>query len=68
MSAHRFKVGDQVRVSRAFPDRSGSNLYEVLRLMPESPNGERHYRLRGPDKIERAVSESDLLAGSDRSS
>lgn len=66
MPAHRFKVGDHVRISRSFPDRTGSSLYEITRLMPESPNGELHYRLKGPDKIERAVAESDLHNDRDR--
>lgn len=66
MSQHRFKVGDHVRIARSFPDRTGSSVYEIVRLMPESPNGEFHYRLRGPDKIERAVAESELNDGRDR--
>lgn len=60
MANHRYKIGELVRLTRSFPDRTGTGLYEVVRLLPETPNGEVHYRLKGPDKVERAVAESDL--------
>ena len=61
MSDHRFKLGQLVRMSRGFSDRTGAGIYEVLRLLPGSVDGELHYRVRGPDKIERAVGESQLV-------
>lgn len=60
MSDHRFKLGQRVHTTRGFHDRTGTGIYEVVRLLPEAPNGELHYRVKGPDKIERAVSEDQL--------
>ena len=60
MATHRFKLGDNVRITRSFPDRTGGGLYEIVRLLPESVDGEFHYRLKGADKVERAVGESQL--------
>jgi hypothetical protein len=39
-------------------------MFEIVRLMPETQDGELHYRIRGPDNVERAVRESQLLSGS----
>ena len=61
MADHRFKLGQHVRLSRSFPDRTGSGPYEIIRLLPESADGELHYRVKGPDKVERAVAESQLM-------
>jgi hypothetical protein len=61
VALHRFKLGQLVRLSHGMPDRTGAGMYEIVRLMPESADGELHYRVRGPDKIERAVRESQLL-------
>ena len=61
MSDHCFKLGQLVRMSRGFSDRTGAGNYEILRLLPGSVDGELHYRVKGSDKIERAVGESQLL-------
>lgn len=63
---HRFKLGDQVRMTRSFPDRTGAGVYEIVRLLPQSVDGELHYRLKGVDKIERAVGESQISTLGDR--
>jgi hypothetical protein len=61
MSDHQFEVGQQVRLMRTFADRSGgTGDYEVLRQLPQGQDGERHYRIKGADKLERAVGESQL--------
>lgn len=62
MAQHRFSVGQQVRMMARYPDPAGSAIYEIVRLMPETPNGERHYRVRNPTGQERAASESQLYA------
>lgn len=62
MSQHRFRVGQQVRLAARYPDPAGTAVYEVVRLMPETGNGEFHYRVRGPNGQERAASESQLSA------
>ncbi len=61
MPDHRFKLGQHVRLTRSFADRSSSGPYEIIRLLPESVDGEFHYRIKGSDKIERAVAESQLV-------
>lgn len=61
MADHLFKLGQLVSVNRPFPDRTSSGLFEIVRLLPESVDGELHYRVRGPDRIERAVGESQLV-------
>lgn len=61
MSEHQFKLGQNVRINRSFPDRSSQGQYEIIRILPESVDGEPHYRVRGPDKVERAVGESQLV-------
>lgn len=60
MSQHRFIVGQTVRMAHRYPDPAGSALYEVVRLMPATPNGEFHYRVRASSGQERAASESQL--------
>ena len=60
MSDHQFKIGQTVTMRRPFPDRTGSGTFEVVRLLPESVDGELHYRIRGADRVERAVGESQL--------
>jgi hypothetical protein len=64
MSDHRFKLGQHVRLSHGLPARSVSGMFEIVRLMPETQDGELHYRIRGPDNVERAVRESQLVSGS----
>jgi hypothetical protein len=61
MSEHLFKLGQNVRISRSFPDRTSQGNYEIIRLLPESVDGEPQYRVRGPDKVERAVGETQFV-------
>lgn len=60
MSDYRFKVGQLVRMIRTFPDRTGSDVYSITRQLPETANGELHYRVKGADNVERAVGETHL--------
>ena len=62
MAEHRFQVGQHVRMTHRYPDPAGSAIYEIVRLMPETPNGEFHYRVKAPSGQERAASESQLFA------
>ena len=62
---HRFKVQQLVRfnTSRSAAPRAGSDVYEVVRLLPEDQAGEPGYRIKsGP--IERAVREFEISAAS----
>ena len=61
MADHRFKLGQNVRLTRSFPDRTGAGSYEIIRLLPEGVDGEPSYRIRGADKVERAVTEGQLV-------
>jgi hypothetical protein len=65
MAEHRFRVGEQVRMAARYPDPASNTLYEIVRLMPETPNGEFHYRVRNPGGQERAAAESQLSAAED---
>ena len=61
---HRFGVGQRVRVRTRFLDRSGDGVYEVVRRLPATPNGDFHYRIKSANGQERAVAETELtLAG-----
>lgn len=60
MASHLYRVGQHVRVTHRYPDPAGSAVYEVVRLMPETANGELHYRVKNPSGQERAASESQL--------
>jgi hypothetical protein len=55
------KVGDIVRLSFGFADRSGQGDYEIVRVMPVRESGERHYRVRGTDGRERAIGHNQIV-------
>lgn len=55
-------VGDIVRLSFGFADRSGEGDCEIVRVMPARENGERHYRVRGTDGHERAIGSNQIIA------
>lgn len=60
MAEHRYRLGQFVRMAHRYPDPAGSAVYEVVRLMPATPNGEFHYRVKAVSGQERAASESQL--------
>lgn len=60
MAEHRFGVGQMVRMAHRYPDPAGTAVYEVVRLMPATADGEFHYRVRASSGQERAASESQL--------
>ncbi len=64
---HKFRVGELVRLaSGRFADRTGTGLYEVVRLLPES-NGEFGYRIKGTtEPNERAVLEHEIAPAGSR--
>ena len=61
MTEHPIKVGDTVRLSFGFADRSGEGDYEIIRVMPARESGERHYRVRGIDGRERAIGHNQII-------
>lgn len=64
MTEHRFIIGQLVRVKTRFLDRSGDGVYEVVRQLPATPNGDFHYRIRSANGQERAVTEAELAPAS----
>ena len=61
MTERPIKVGDTVRLSFGFADRSGEGDYEIIRVMPARESGERHYRVRGTDGRERAIGHDQII-------
>lgn len=57
---HRYTIGQRVRVKTRFLDRSGDGIYEVVRQLPASANGDYHYRIKSANGQERAVAETEL--------
>lgn len=64
MSVHRYKLGQFVSLASNGFGRPVAGRVEIVRLMPASVDGELHYRVRGPDKLERAAAESQLSLSS----
>jgi len=61
MTEQPIKVGDIVRLSFGFADRSATGEYEIVRLMPVQQSGERQYRVRGADGRERAIEHNQIV-------
>lgn len=62
MSEHRYTLGQRVKVKTRFLDRSGDGVYEVVRQLPATPNGDFHYRIKSANGQERAVAETELTS------
>ncbi len=58
---HRFRVGQKVLLSRAYPLRMATGAtYEIVRQLPDSA-GEFHYRIKSTrEPHERVAKESEL--------
>lgn len=58
---HRYKIHDKVELNKlAVSARSsGTEIYEIIRLMPADVSGEFSYRIKA-GSIERAVRESEI--------
>ncbi|MGN6099245.1 MAG: hypothetical protein ACTHP8_23800 [Bosea sp. (in: a-proteobacteria)] len=61
MTERPVKVGDTVRLSFGFADRSGEGDYEIIRVMPALESGEHHYRVQGIDGRERAIGQNQIV-------
>ena len=66
MTERPLKVGDIVRLSFGFADRSGEGDYEIIRVMPARESGEGQYRIRGTDGRERAIGHSQIISSKAR--
>jgi hypothetical protein len=66
--SHKFSLGQLVHsAGTRFADRT-DGIYEIVRLMPESSNGELGYRIRHTTSgTQRAVGESEIRAVSEKS-
>ncbi|HSH78736.1 MAG TPA: hypothetical protein VLA19_09430 [Herpetosiphonaceae bacterium] len=58
--AHKFQIGQLVRVKAQFPDRIGAGVYNVVRLMPPDNDGVPCYRIKDTTGHERAVREIEI--------
>ncbi len=61
MSEQRYKAGDVVELTTGFANQPRPGAFEVLRVMPERDNKEGQYRVRGPDGLERAVGQHEIM-------
>ena len=58
---HKFKIGQSVVPK--FLNREPEDVYEVVSLMPELPNGDPQYRVRAASTgVERVVREFEIKA------
>ncbi len=58
--AHKFKIGQLVRMKGLFRGRTGYGMYEVIRLMPPDNDGVPCYRIKDSTGHERAVREIEI--------
>jgi len=65
--SHKYSLGQLVHsAGTRFADRT-DGVYEIVRLMPESSNGEFGYRIKHTSNgAQRAVSESEIRAVSEK--
>ena len=61
--AHKFKVGSTVRLKRRPSDHIGSDVYEVVRLLPPAADGVPCYRIKDGAGHERAARETEIDKG-----
>lgn len=61
MTEQRYKAGDVVELTTGFANQPRPGSFEVLRVMPERDNKEGQYRVRGPDGLERAVGQHEIV-------
>lgn len=62
--AHRFKVGQRVRLSAAASTRGMAGIYKVLALMPEE-RGDKQYRVQSSEGAQQRVVWESQLSGLD---
>ena len=58
--AHKFNIGQLVRLKRRGPESSRTGVYEVVRLVPPDVDGVPVYRIKDVTGRERAVRESEI--------
>ena len=58
--AHKFKIGELVRLVKRPANQSGYGSYEVVRLLPPDVDGLPAYRIKDNTGQERAVRESEI--------
>ncbi len=61
--AYKFKVGSTVRLKRRPSDHAGTEVYEVIRLLPPDADDVPAYRIRDASGRERAVRETEIDKG-----
>ncbi|WP_132256176.1 hypothetical protein [Methylobacterium segetis] len=61
--AHRFRLGQFVRLRSQAAARNANRLYEIVRLLPEEA-GEPGYAIRSTEADDREVREREIAAAS----
>lgn len=61
--AYKFKIGSTVRLKRRPPSHTGTQVYEVVRLLPPDADDVPAYRIRDASGRERAVRETEIDKG-----
>ena len=62
--AHRFKIGQRVRLSASSMNRGAPGIYKVLALLPEE-RGDRQYKVQNVDNSQQRVAWESHLSGVD---
>jgi hypothetical protein len=58
--SHKYKVGQSVMVVP--PNMQSGQVYEIVRLMPETVQGDPQYRVKTANGVERMVREQEIKA------
>ncbi|AMJ62761.1 hypothetical protein [Bosea sp. PAMC 26642] len=61
MATLSYKAGDMVQLTPDFANQARVGPFEVLRMMPVRDNAENQYRVRGPDGLERAIGQHEIV-------
>lgn len=65
--SHKFTLGQLVHSAGTRFVHQADGVYEIVRLMPEAPNGELGYRIRHTTSgTQRAVGESEIRAAAEK--
>ncbi|MGO4404421.1 hypothetical protein AB4Z10_09155 [Bosea sp. RAF48] len=57
-----YHQGDVISLSFGFPERPAVGNFEIIRVLPVNERGQRQYRVRGDDGLERAIEEHQIRA------
>lgn len=55
-----YQQGDVISLASGFLDRPAVGNFQIIRVLPVNEKGQRQYRVRGADGLERAVEEHQI--------